>query len=431
LLDRKWISTAQNWGNKPPDFRINISFSHHGLRALDIPWPILDSFPKEFKAGMLTRAEVIGDDGESAPVKWEEIWQDDRVYAWLGLYAKSEKVLKKQVDEVEKLLSENDCDLAGFQDVGHLKPGKKLPERPIEHFGFVDGISNPPIAGMDRDGKYGGGRIDDCGQWDAMAAGEFVLGPYQDEIAERPKAPASDALATNGTFMVYRKLHQDVDLFRQYTQDQAFNLKLDADEIAAKMIGRRKDGSPLIEPNKGAKDNDFLYEDDLHGEQCPLGSHIRRTNPRDTFGFGTKLVNRHRMLRRGFPYGKYVKDGVAADKINPESGQGLIFIALVVSIERQFEFVQQQWVNYGDSLSQGSDKDPLTGNNRPYGQFKIPGDDKRPFRICTKLPRFVTTRGGNYFFLPGIQALHYLASGRRLETRTTPDRVTEQQAQIS
>ena len=120
----------------------------------------------------------------------------------------------------------------------------------------------------------------------------------------------------------------------------------------------------------------------------------------------------------------------AAKKVNRKSDQGLIFIALVASIERQFEFVQQQWVNYGDSLFQGSDKDPLIGNNRKYGHFKIPGDDQRPFRVCTELRRFVTTRGGNYFFLPGIQALYYLATSRHHETGIAPERVTEQQVRI-
>jgi len=431
LLERGWIASAQTWDDRVPEFRINIALTHDGLRALDIPWPVLDSFPKEFKAGMRARAEVIGDDDESSPDRWELLWQGNKVHAWIGIYAKDQQMLDQMTGEIENLLREYQCDLEDFQDVGHLRPGGKLPELPIEHFGFVDNVSNPPVSGLNRDGQYAGGRLDDRGQWDTIAAGEFLLGPYQDEILERPKAPASNIIATNSTYMVYRKLHQDVDAFREYIKIQGDMFGSNPDEIAAKMVGRNQDGTPLVEQKKGKPINDFLYANDPDGKQCPLGSHVRRTNPRDTFGFGTKLVNRHRMLRRGIPYGDFVEEDQSAEQVNKNGDQGLIFISLSVSIERQFEFVQQQWVNYGDSLLQGSDKDPLTGSNLHFSHFKIPGDGQQPLRICTKLPRFVKTRGGDYFFVPGIQALNYIASGRYLETGASTVNVPDQQIQIS
>ncbi len=287
---------------------------------------------------------------------------------------------------------------------------------------------------MNRDGNFAGGRLDKTGQWQAMAAGEFILGPYQDEIAERPKAPNSDILATNGSFMVYRKLQQDVDGFRTYIRDEASRLRIDPELLAAKMVGRHRDGTPLVDSphlrkrrhtadNPVKPSNDFVYDTDPQGERCPLGSHIRRANPRGTFGFGTELVNRHRMLRRGIPYGYFVPHGKPADEVNP-NGQGLIFIALNASIERQFEFVQQQWINFGDSLFQGSDKDPVAGDSTVYApagsspatadnQFRFWNEHDHRLNICTNIPRFVVTKGGDYFFLPSIRALRYLASDRR------------------
>ncbi len=340
--------------------------------------------------------------------------------------------LAKAAAAVREQLRYWDCDRLDEQPVNHLwEPENR--EYPIEHFGFVDGISNPPVDGVNRDGNFAGGRLDKTGQWQAMAAGEFILGPYQDEIAERPKAPNSYILATNGSFMVYRKLQQDVDGFRTYIRDEAIRLKIDPNLLAAKMVGRHRDGTPLVDSpplrkrrhtadNPVKPSNDFVYDTDPQGERCPLGSHIRRANPRDTFGFGTELVNRHRMLRRGIPYGDFVPHGRRADEVNP-NGQGLIFIALNASIERQFEFVQQQWINFGDSLFQGSDKDPVAGDSTVYptagstptadSQFRFWNEHDHRLRICTNIPRFVFTKGGDYFFLPGIRALRYLASDRR------------------
>lgn len=435
LIDDQWIATAAAWEGGPPQFRLNVAFSFPGLQAMKLPFPILDSFPVEFKAGMRRRAVVNGDREDSAPVNWDPVWADDKVHIWLGLYAISDQVLASIDKELRDVLARYNCELLGEQNVAHLKRDGELPERPIEHFGFVDNISNPPIAGLNRDGNYSGGRLDDQGQWDAMAAGEFLLGSYQDEILERPKSLASEILSTNGTFMVYRKLEQDVEKFREYTREEANRLGMEPEMLAAKMIGRHQDGTPLIKPKRadhggrGELANDFLFGDDAEGAQCPLGSHIRRTNPRDTFGFGTKLVNRHRMLRRGIPYGEYVPVGENAAEKNPVDGQGLIFLSLSASIERQFEFVQQQWVNYGDSLFQGSDKDPITGSNFfGYGHFKIPGNATKPLRICTAVPQFVTTKGGEYFFMPGIEALGYLATGRYLGIPTTPETIAEHQA---
>jgi hypothetical protein len=88
-----------------------------------------------------------------------------------------------------------------------------------------------------------------------------------------------------------------------------------------------------------------------------------------------------------------------------------MFMTLQTSITRQFEFVQQQWINFGNDLNQGNDRDPVVGNQTGHGKIAIPGDTENPTVICNELPQFVRTRGGDYFFLPGVSAFQRLAAG--------------------
>ena len=161
----------------------------------------------------------------------------------------------------------------------------------------------------------------------------------------------------------------------------------------------------------------FDYGDDLDGSRCPTGSHIRRANPRGALEFGKNgafatpgaLVNRRRIIRRGLPYGK------VEDPKSDNGNHGIIFMALNASIKRQFEFVQQHWMNYGNIFGLGTDKDPLIGDHDGKGKFLIQGDVAEPPgrspHICQGLQRFVVTRGGDYFFLPSISGLKMLARG--------------------
>jgi deferrochelatase/peroxidase EfeB len=133
-------------------------------------------------------------------------------------------------------------------------------------------------------------------------------------------------------------------------------------------------------------------------------------NPRDAHGFEGRLVNRHRLMRRGMPYGEYAPEG---QPVRDDEERGIHFIGLAASLARQFEFVQQQWVEYGDGARQGNDRDPITGNHAGGGKFMIQGvaDPKDPPFMCTDLPAFVELRGGDYFFVPSISALRLIASG--------------------
>ena len=134
---------------------------------------------------------------------------------------------------------------------------------------------------------------------------------------------------------------------------------------------------------------------------------MRRTNPRDALGFGGKTMSRHRLIRRGITYGKFLPPG-EQDK----ESRGIIFIAFNSGFD-QFEFVQRLWINFGDEFEQGNDNDPIVGSSQS-GQMVIPGDEAsgRPPFICFDIPRFVETKGGDYFFVPSLAALRLLASGR-------------------
>jgi len=123
-------------------------------------------------------------------------------------------------------------------------------------------------------------------------------------------------------------------------------------------------------------------------------------------------MSRHRLIRRGIAYGNYLEQ----DK-QDEERRGIIFIAFNSGLD-QFEFVQENWINFGDDFEQSNDTDPIAGNRRTgetnAGQMTIPGDEvtgRRPF-ILFDIPRFVETRGGDYFFVPSLTGLSVLAAGR-------------------
>ena len=288
-------------------------------------------------------------------------------------------------------------------DAGVLPNGR-------EHFGFRDGISEPHIVGSTDQPRPG---------QDAIMPGEFIFG-YEDEQGNVAAGPTPDVLARNGTYLALRQLHEDAAGFRRYLRDNARSPQ-DEERIAAKMVGRWRSGAPLAlspehdDPELAAdpqRNNDFrYYDDDLNGLRVPLGCHIRRVNPRDSLKDSIVSVNLHRVLRRGAAYGPMLADEVLEDD---GAERGIFFIFIGASLARQFEFVQQVWMNDGDFVGLGNEKDPLAGDNDGTGTYTIPAKPLR--RRLSALPRFVTVRGGEYFYLPGIAAMTWLT------TLTKPER---------
>ncbi len=427
--------TPAEWRERPRA-TTNVGITMGGLRALDLPSEMLGSFPHEFRQGMRLRASQLGDVDESAPGQWDQPWRSDEVHLLLMCYSSSLPRLDAHCQQLRQTLPTGVRELPPAQDAAVLT----VDDRPrVEHFGFLDGISNPDIEGVPGEATSTG-NIDAKGKFREVPVGEFLLGHRGEggEVAPMPRPPL---LVHNGTFLVLRKLHQDVAAFRSYLTREAADMQSaigrwlpqgvdPKNYLAAKMMGRWRDGTPvdLFPENDRAnhQTNAFTYAGDVTGARCPLGAHVRRANPRDSLGFSGHIISRRRMIRRGITYGDFLPKDSADDK----ASRGIMFLAFNSSIERQFEFVQRQWINYGDEFLQGDDADPIAGsrlddgrmvdargNGRATnagGRMMIPGDERTgriPY-LCSGIPRFVSTKGGDYFFVPSMTGLRLLASER-------------------
>ncbi len=419
------VTTGQLWDEKPKS-TVNIAFTHQGLTALRLPIATLNTFPVEFQQGMKARARILGDTGCNSAEHWDEVWREDHVHAWLGINGVTPEDVAARFDAVNSLLTEtNGARCLATQDAASLVEDGTVTLK--EHFGYTDGFGNPDYLGVCRATQPGQGKLDKDGNWTPLATGELLLG-YADEAGELPVAPVPHLLASNGTFMVYRKLHENVGTFRSFLNRWSALYGAGDDhakeKLAAKFVGRWRDGTPIElspdAPNSAiAQDanqsTNFKYGNDATGARCPIGAHIRRVHPRDAFGFDGRLINRRRITRRGLPYGPYAADD---GTITPEQAaqldavdRGVIFMALNANLARQFEFVQQQWIAYGNDAHLGNDKDLLMGSHGPGEKYVVQGDTNpsNPPFVCSSLPNFVELRGGEYFFVPSITALGMIA----------------------
>jgi Dyp-type peroxidase family len=411
LLDH--VTTAEPWKGEKPLTTLNVAVTATGLAALGVSQKVVESFSKEFRENMCKRAERLGDTGVSAPDKWEKGLGTGDAHVLLTINAQEAADHKRALGKMREAMdAAGGLEIIYQQDTSLLKGAR-------EHFGYADGFAQPAVEGASDAKAPGGGVPEKDGRWRALAAGEFVLGYPDEDSRDDPKrrlpnAPA-DPLGKSGTYMVWRKLYQDVALWRRVLADAAKLYKGgDADKLAAKVVGRWPDGTPLVthpdkpDPNfdpaaRGA--NDFRYSSDLDGRRCPIGAHIRRSNPRDALGFEGALTFRHRMIRRGMPYGDPLPEDSKSDD---GADRGLVFVSFQASISRQFEAVQMQWLNDGNIFGLGHDKDFLLGDPDGKGKMTIHGDP--PFFLAPQDP-FVKTMGGEYLFVPGISALAALADG--------------------
>jgi Dyp-type peroxidase family len=249
-----------------------------------------------------------------------------------------------------------------------------------------------------------------------LKPGEFILG-YPDELGPVADLPQPEVLARNGSYMAYRRLQEHVGVFRDYLREHA-DTPDDQELLAAKFMGRWRSGAPLVlvperdDPELGAdpmRNNDFNYKEmDPLGYACPLGSHARRLNPRDT----AHNLNRRRIIRRGATYGPALPEGAPDDGVD----RGIAAFIICASLVRQFEFAQNVWINDRTFHELGNEHDPICGTQDGTMEFKIPN---RPIRKVLKgLPAFTTLKGGAYFFLPGLKALRYLATLDSQEARS-------------
>jgi Dyp-type peroxidase family len=392
------VTSAADPTSPLADTWVSVALSYQGLKALGVPQESLDSFAWEFRQGMAARAKELGDTGESSPENWEKPLGTPDVHVVLVAVSPDAQRLEAALEPARKTYQELRGITAIWRQNCHALPTEKEP------FGFRDGINHPAIEGSGIPGTNP--------REQPLKAGEFILG-YPDEL-DGIQVTQPEVLGRNGTYIVFRKLHQRVAEFRKYLKANSSSPE-NEELLAAKMMGRWRSGAPLAlcplhdNPELGAdprRNNDFLYEeDDPAGLKTPGGSHIRRTNPRDASVAGFARI--HRMIRRGTAYGPPLPEGVLEDE---GADRGLMFAFVGAHLGRQFEFVQSQWINDGVFFGAGDDRDPIAGSNENGGSFTVP---QRPVRKRLQgIPRFVITRGGEYCFMPGLRALRWLGDLR-------------------
>lgn len=421
------VTTGQE--DRDGKYRFNLAFSSRGLSALGMA-DDFETFPREFVQGMAhpERSNVLGDRYSDDPAGWEFGNAERPVDALAMLYARSDAELEERGTELEKLLDRYGikyrCEVVSLSDDGR------------EHFGFADGFAQPLMRGAGRRRHAGDARL---------ATGEFVLG-YPNAYGhlttmptarprratrEHPFPSAGGRLnfGQNGSYLVLRKLRQDVAAFWQYCWDAALaenasNVSERAKLIAARFVGRWPNGVSLVDAPDAEREpiadrNDFGFrERDPDGLRCPFGSHIRRANPRDMFGAdakeGLRDANLHRIVRRGRAYGPKLHGSMP--RVDDGRERGLYFVALNANLNRQFEFIQQTWINSCKFAGLSAERDPLIGkeaydfDDRPvpriFSAQAVPVRER-----YERLPKVVQVRGGEYFFLPGLRALNYLCDG--------------------
>ncbi|MFC0432550.1 Dyp-type peroxidase domain-containing protein [Kutzneria buriramensis] len=387
------VSSAARW-DEPRSSWMALAISYAGLVALGVPQDSLESFPANFRAGMAARADRLRDTGPNAPQHWEAPWGSGRAHLAVSVYADNEDDWRGTMAGYERQLQ----DLAGVRLLSHQDFGATG----FNVFGYRDGFSQPVVEGSGAEPLPGDGR--------PIKAGEFVLG-YPSETGQPLPMPTPDVLGRNGTYVVFRKYHSHVATFNRYLRDNA-STEEDRELLAAKLVGRWRSGAPLAltpeqdDPAVGAdprRINDFDYTDDPRGLRTPLGSHIRRMNPRSTKLETLSDVNIRRIIRRSTSFGEPVVPTVlTADGAD----RGLDFIALGARAIDNVEFLQSEWVNSGNFVGLGKEKDPMISLQDKGAYFTVPGS---PPRRVHGIQSFNTLRGGEYLFMPSLSAIHWLA----------------------
>jgi len=448
------ITTAKPWAldsrGKPikPASAINLALSASGLAACGLPENVLRTFPPEFVEGMAaeSRARLLGDEGDNASAHWEIGGPNNEPHALLILHANDEAALAAACEAQRALLS---APQIGARLITHGEQYAYRPQSDCEPFGFRDGIAQPRIRGFNDSGGA------------SVPAGEFILGHknHYALIAPTPVVggeldpqnllpPLANPyhagkhwrdLGRNGSYLVYRKLQQNVAGFWQFMKREAERIDGRAEParmiwVAAKCVGRWPSGAPLaLTPNADdarlANRDDFLYAGDAHGFACPMGAHVRRTNPRDMLPpypaqQSLNMSKAHRILRRGRVYGAPLFDPMWLQRALTDTERdqllnltddgtprGIHFLCVNASIKSQFEFIQQSWCNNPRFGALNDNPDPLLGNALPDqapSRMSIPG---KPKGIRTaELPHFVTVRGGGYFFVPSLAAMRFMGA---------------------
>jgi deferrochelatase/peroxidase EfeB len=423
------VSTEEEWDTPSgPPYRLNLGLTWAGLKALGVAAATLAEFPAAFREGPAERADPpdpdfpghsvgLGDLEASAPTNWILGGEKDPpVHLILSLYTDDQgrQPLEQLSARLRELFGPNGISEISQHDADAL-PNKMV------HFGYRDGIAQPRIRGAPSKQP----RPD---MQPEAEPGDFLLGcDYVNVYGGNYLEGLPPQLGDNATYAAFRILRQDVSRFEALLHEWATRYKLNPELLAAKLVGRWRNGVPLTlspethtTPIEESELNNFDYApqadpppghtaffDDVQGRRCPIGSHIRRSNPRGSLVMGH--AHSRRLIRRSMPYGPQY------DPVHPdETERGLIGLFVCGDLEMQYEFILRVWLNQ-DLATHGlrGTRDPLIGAQPEPplegGAFVVRTDDGRdPIRMI-ELPRLVQTRGSVYCLIPGIKGLQHLA----------------------
>ncbi|KAI0788099.1 hypothetical protein C8Q74DRAFT_655494 [Fomes fomentarius] len=414
---------AKEQGNTPELIKIsgiNIAFSHSGLAKLGITDNTGDA---AFEAGQLKGAQALGDPGAAdASGKF--------VPNWIPAFKNTIHGVILISGESELTVAGSHALVAGIFNIGALHAtlhevltlkGNVRPEphRAHEHFGFLDGISQPAVQGFDSKPNPG---------QETVPQGAILCGREGDVVAGTTQVVPRPDWAVDGSFLALRYLFQLVPEFNTFLKNNPIrSTGLTPEQgsalLGARLVGRWKSGAPIdvfpLQDNPAAgtdptQNNNFRYDfpdDQQTQDRCPFAAHTRKTNPRaDLEDLNIPTQNR-RIIRRGIQFGPEVDKEEAASG-QTKHGRGLIFVAYQSNIVNAFQFIQESWANNTTFPIQKPVKEPgfdaIIGqpNTNDVGPRALVGTDPKNQNESLSLPtEWVVPKGGEYFFSPSIPAL--------------------------
>jgi deferrochelatase/peroxidase EfeB len=408
-----WVTSSEEWGSRKPEQLLNLALTFTGLlKVSEVPEEdARRNFPIEFQQD--PNPDTLGDLGASSPDHWwnNKQFKTSDIHCVVHAYALSAEALEQRVKAITAA-----ADQFGARELRFLAGGTQrlkgvLDPDGVVHFGYRDGITNPELHWPASDPR------------NQADLANFLIGYAQDSLTQpAPLEGASLQFAKDGCYAAFRIIHQDVAAFEGFLTQQANALaarlgrtpEQAREWIAAKLMGRWRNGSPLMispeKPEDATRDaDDFGYKDSQSGFKCPFAAHIRVSNSRDqNLAPNEPFSQPPRLLRRGMPYGPRL-----TSETDDQQDRGLIGLFLCGSLTRQFELLMN-WINMNDfSDVFAPDYDTQDGvlgnrlNKATVKSYRIPhkeGDITLP-----KLPSFCVTRGTAYTLFPSMASLRALA----------------------
>ncbi|GLB42844.1 putative peroxidase [Lyophyllum shimeji] len=407
LKDRKAIEDHKRKGDKTliTMVGVNIAFSHKGFVTIGIDDSTLTSTEPNFLLGQKEDAKNLGDKGTgdipNFVPDWEPAFLQD-IHAVILISGDSHGTVDKKLRQIKEIFglapgNHKPSIKEVIAVVGDVRPGNQSAH---EHFGFLDGISNPSVIGFDKNPNPGPKQV---------RAGVLVTGHDGDPVPTRP------AWAVDGSYLAFRYLFQKVPEFNKFLKDHpvpvpGFTPEQGSELLGARLVGAPIDLAPFEDDAALAADpkrnNNFRFQAERDFQKiCPFAAHVRKTLPRaDLEDLGIS-IEKNRIARRGVQFGPEV---TKQEKETQETAhaRGLLFACYSTSIKNGFAFIQESWANnptfpIGEKALEVPGLDPLIGQ----GMRKLSGTDPNNPGVELTLPDFVVPRGGEYFFSPSLKGL--------------------------